>query len=396
MYLLTLTNKQEQGLREAVQRYKNGEKYVTISGYAGTGKSVLTKHIIEAIGVDESEVVYATYTGKAAQVLLNYGSKNAITLHKLLYKVNVKKNGIIEFVPKSSIEPYKVVVVDECSMMPMNMAKDLYVHDAFFILLGDPAQLPSIEPDQDNHLLDKPHVFLDEIMRQAKESEIIRLSMDIRAGKRIMPQLGKEVQVYNKKDFFDEMLPWADQVICAKNDTRKMLNMRMREMAGFTSEFPQEGDKVICLSNYWDTIGQNETPLVNGTIGKLTNIWDTFCYLPPQYGHRMIKLIGGKFTSDIDESFGSLLFDKNLFATGMPFHKNNGAMISALKRKKNFYFPHEFDFGYAITCHKAQGSSWPKVLVFEENFPAETDEHRRWLYTAVTRSKEKCVIIKKD
>ena len=55
--------------------------------------------------------------------------------------------------------------------------------------------------------------------------------------------------------------------------------------------------------------------------------------------------------------------------------------------------PREFEYGYAITCHKAQGSEWDKVLVIEENFPWNKEEHIRWLYTAATRSSEKLVIV---
>jgi hypothetical protein len=57
--------------------------------------------------------------------------------------------------------------------------------------------------------------------------------------------------------------------------------------------------------------------------------------------------------------------------------------------------PYEFAYAYGITCHKAQGSEWDKVLVFEETFPFDPEEHKRWLYTAVTRAKEKLVIVRK-
>ena len=59
-----------------------------------------------------------------------------------------------------------------------------------------------------------------------------------------------------------------------------------------------------------------------------------------------------------------------------------------------YLVPREFAFGYAITCHKAQGSQWDNVLVLEERFPFGREEHARWLYTAVSRSSEKCVVVK--
>ena len=178
---MILTNKQEQGLRAAVERFHNGEKYTVISGYAGSGKSTLVKFIVSALDVDESAVCYATFTGKAAQVLLKKGNKNVSTLHKLLFEHFPKPDGTFFRKPVPDI-PYDIVIVDECSMAPRDLVNQLLKYQSYVIFLGDPGQLPPINPDDDNHLLDHPHVFLDEIMRQAQESEIIRLSMDIRIG----------------------------------------------------------------------------------------------------------------------------------------------------------------------------------------------------------------------
>ena len=92
-------------------------------------------------------------------------------------------NGTYKFYPRSRGEmEYKIVVVDEVSMLPRPMWELLMTHNVYILATGDPGQLPPINPDDDNHVLDKPHVFLDEIMRQAQDSEIIRLSMHIREG----------------------------------------------------------------------------------------------------------------------------------------------------------------------------------------------------------------------
>ena len=56
--------------------------------------------------------------------------------------------------------------------------------------------------------------------------------------------------------------------------------------------------------------------------------------------------------------------------------------------------PVDFNYGYAITGHRAQGSEWDKVLVFEEKFPFDKEEHARWLYTAATRASEKLVLVR--
>ena len=179
---MQLTLKQQKGLNIALQRYKDNEKYTVIGGFAGTGKSTLVKFIISALcneGVDERDVCYATFTGKAAQVLLKKGNKNVSTLHKLLYDSFPQITGGFIRKPKTEID-YKIVVVDEVSMAPKTLMDLLFRHRVHVICLGDPFQLPPVDKDQDNHLLDNPHIFLDEIMRQAAESEIIRLSSQIR------------------------------------------------------------------------------------------------------------------------------------------------------------------------------------------------------------------------
>jgi exodeoxyribonuclease-5 len=56
--------------------------------------------------------------------------------------------------------------------------------------------------------------------------------------------------------------------------------------------------------------------------------------------------------------------------------------------------PYEFTYGYAITGHKAQGSQWSKVVVYEEGFPFVKEEHARWLYTCITRAQEKLVLLR--
>ena len=83
---MELTAKQQQGLSIAVQRFRAGEKYTVISGYAGSGKSTLVKFIVSALNVNEDEIVYACFTGKACNVLQQKGNKNVSTLHRLLYE----------------------------------------------------------------------------------------------------------------------------------------------------------------------------------------------------------------------------------------------------------------------------------------------------------------------
>ena len=397
---MELNDKQKQGLDIAVDRYKRKERYTVISGYAGTGKSTLVKFIVAAlpnINPDE-DVIYTSFTGKATQVLQKKGNKNVSTLHKLLFESIPKPDGTFFRKPVEFI-PYKIVIVDECSMVPKELLQRLIKYNVHIICLGDPGQLPPINKNEDNHLLDHPHIFLDEIMRQEAESEIINLTMDIRAGKPLTRYQGKEVQVLNKDELTTGMLLWADQIICAKNETRIALNNQMRDLLG-RSGGPQDGDKVICLKNNWDIYSVNDNPLVNGTIGYLKDSFSTYINLPRQITSdgqpKKLDILTANFISDTEEDYGILNMDKQLITTGIP----GLDWKTSYKMGRNWRFqdkiPDQFTYGYAITCHKSQGSEWDNVLVIEEGFPFEKEEHKQWLYTAATRAAKKLVIIKKD
>ena len=389
---MILTKKQEEGLKIAVERFKNKEKYTCISGYAGSGKSTLVRFIIQALNVAEEDVCYATFTGKAAQVLLKKGNKNVRTLHKLLYQSFPRPDGSFYRKPVPDV-PYRIVVVDEVSMAPKELMKLLFGYRCHVICLGDPFQLPPVDKDQDNGLLANPHIFLDEIMRQAAESEIIQLTMAIRESRPIPYMDGKEVKVVPKASLTTGMMTWADQIICGTNATRISLNNQMRDILGRSGN-PQDGDKVIALRNEWNYQANNEDPLVNGTIGYIKNTFEDFVQLPYYLGGQRIHITRADFESDSGANFCCLGMDTKMIMTGQKCV--DWKTEYKINKNKNTMgiLPLEFTYGYAITCHKSQGSEWDKVLVIEEKFPFEKEEHARWLYTACTRASEKLVLVR--
>lgn len=392
---MILTEKQQEGLDIAVDRYLHREKFTIISGYAGTGKSTLVKFIISALpGIDpDKDVVYTSFTGKATQVLSKKGNKNTMTLHKLLFTSHPRPDGTFMRVPVPSID-YKVVVVDEISMAPKSLIARLMNYKVYVIGLGDPFQLPPVDKNEDNHLLDNPHIFLDEIMRQAAESEIIQLTMKIRNGEPIENFKGNEIQILSKEELSTGMLFWADQVLVATNATRKSINSQMRQELGRTSKVPEKGDKLICYRNYWDEVGNQGSALINGTIGTLKDGFESFVQLPYFLGGNRIPVIRGEFVGEDGEAYGNYIMDKQMILTG----EKSLDWKTEYKLGKNPRYmsliPKEFAYGYAITVHRAQGSEWDKVLVIEEKFPFDKEEHARWLYTACTRASGKLVLIR--
>ena len=313
-----------------------------------------------------------------------------MTAHKLLYRTFKKPDGTFAHVPRAEIGDYKIIVVDEVSMLPEDMWLLLLSHKIHIIATGDPGQLLPIGAA--HNTLNFAHIFLDEIMRQAEESEIIRLSADVRAGRRIKPYKGSEINVVTKKDVIDGMYTWADQIICGKNETRRSINNHYRSMKWEESEsgllLPKDGDKIICLDNNWDQVLEDGTVLVNGLLGECSNInisggpfgWECRLDFAPD---------SCIFDNSNDVKFSQLKVDYKMITQGEP--------TITRENYRNFpsnYRLESFDYGYAITCHKSQGSEYPKVLVFEEVLRA--NQHKEWLYTAVTRASEKLTLVLKD
>lgn len=401
--MITLTEGQRKGLEVAVNNYKNNKPFTVISGYAGTGKSTLVAEIIKELGLSESSVCFAAYTGKAANVLRLKGNENSITLHKLMYNAVLQPNGEYTYTLVDTLD-YKLIVVDECSMVPKKMVEDLLSFGVHIIFLGDSFQLPPIDEDSNNHLLDTPDVMLQEIMRQAADSNIIQLGDAVRHMETIPYFRMSDVAVINNETINNKTLLWADEIICATNKTRQKLNERLRALNN-RGDLPEVGDKIICLHNYWEICSfDDEMPLTNGTIGYIISIKEAVFNVPSQARKFVSKNSIPVLICDIKSengSYSSLVIDKNELITGEKSFSTKDEYYIAkafYQLEKNgirhMHMPMDFNYGYAITCHKAQGSEWNNIVIFEERFPFDKEDHAHWIYTAITRASEKIVLVK--
>ncbi|MBB3233986.1 ATP-dependent DNA helicase [Phyllobacterium endophyticum] len=375
---MQLSPQQDEALRAVSKWLKDGRSPIfRLFGYAGTGKTTLARYFAEHI---EGDVQFAAFTGKAAQVLRSKGASNARTLHSLIYRPRGEEAVENETTGKTSIAPTfslnrqspvskaKLIVVDECSMVDEQLGRDLMSFGTPILVLGDPGQLPPISGGGffTEH---EPDFLLSEIHRQARDNPIIRLALDVREGREFTFGDFGAAKVISKTDVTQELVLGADQVLVGTNRTRRRYNQRLRELKGFSASFPQAGDKLVCLRN------DPAKGLLNGSLWKvMTSSRETvkpginLLVAPedeePGRGVAKIKLLKSQFDDPDAE---------------IPW-----------QTKKRF---DDFDYGYALTTHKAQGSQWDEVVLFDESY-AFRDTRERWLYTAITRAAERLTVVR--
>ncbi|MBW8298984.1 MAG: ATP-dependent RecD-like DNA helicase [Hydrogenophaga sp.] len=369
---------QDEALKAVAKWLKEGKQPVfRLFGYAGTGKTTLARHFAENV---DGEVLFAAFTGKAAQVLRSRGATNARTIHSLIYRprgeeaVEDEETGRTSIAPMFSINRQSplakaaLIVIDECSMVDEQLGRDLMSFGTPILVLGDPGQLPPVSgggffTDQE------PDYLLTDIHRQARDNPIIQLAMHVREGKEIMYGDYGTAKVIPKNEVTQDLVLGADQVLVGTNKTRRRYNKRLRELKGFTVDYPQAGDKLVCLRN------DQVKGLLNGSLWQvMTSSRET---VKPG-----INLLIKPEDDDMDRGAAKIKLLKAAF-------EDVDAEIPWATRKRY----DEFDYGYALTVHKAQGSQWNDVVLFDESW-AFRDTRERWLYTAVTRAAETLTIVR--
>jgi exodeoxyribonuclease-5 len=397
----------------------NDQQVFRLFGYAGTGKTTLAKHLAESAGT----VLFACFTGKAASVLRSKGCPGASTIHSLIYqprddgtyriddlrrqleeleaqlyaeakaeaapdepaeniKAYVERNEnvqrlkrqiaeekqkkrkpIFELKADSPLRDADLLVVDEVSMVDEEMATDLMSFGTKILALGDPAQLPPVKGS--GYFTDaRPDILLTEIHRQARDNPIIDMATRVRSGESLRCGDYGTSRVITRADANKDLYLSHDQMLVGKNATRRAVNGRFRELLGRNSiPTPLAGDKLICLRN------NHDLGLLNGTL------WNCKAASPPF--SKRISLTVEPF--DGAGATQELVAHEDFFLGGEPsFYEMRDA--------------ESFDYGYAITTHKAQGSQWDNVLILDES-ACFRDEAERWLYTALTRAAQRVTVV---
>ena len=155
-------------------------------------------------------------------------------------------------------------------------------------------------------------------MRQAQESEIIQLTMKIRNNEPINYYDGKEIKIIPYSQLNTGILQWGDQILTATNAKRLTINNQMRQLLDYP-DYPVDGDKLICLKNYWETFSDNEDPLINGSIGILQNSFKTWREIPrfvKSNIRRFDVLTGDLIIPDTNDIYPMVEMDHKMITTG--------------------------------------------------------------------------------
>ena len=344
---------------------KGDEPVFRLFGYAGAGKTTLARHVAEHAA---GKAVFAAFTGKAALVLRGKGCTGASTIHSLIYTASEADDGRPNF--KLNVEGpasrAALIVIDECSMVDEELGRDLLSFGKPILVLGDPAQLPPIK-GAGFFTEAKPDVMLTEIHRQARDNPIIRLSQTIREGGEVKHGDYGEARVIRRAEIDAEVVKQADQVLVGLNKTRRAYNARMRQLAQHSGVTPAAGEKLVCLRN------DHEKGLLNGGLWRVAEAGD----MRNDYVRLRLRPEEDPTRDPLKVAVHRAFFEG--MEQDLPY---------PIRRESD-----EFDYGYALTVHKAQGSQWDDVVLFDESFAFR--EHRaRWLYTGVTRAAKRLTLVR--
>lgn len=412
------TRDQEAALTRISEWFNGPEQVFRLGGLAGTGKSSLIPWVHDALDIPTYAVQYVAPTNKAALVvqrrLTESGiASNAKTVHKTYYNKEERhcdncpltqslKNichGVsgsnscgcyLDFSAKiNSDEKIQLVICDESSMIGREVYDDVIKacdRGIKILFIGDHGQLEAVE---DNYqiqkvfgkfdLMSNPDFVLSEIQRQAADSPILRLAYRARNGQPIEPgDYGQDVEKVALSDELDFEFDAPDLIgityfsnVDKSNRYHKGriavndLNQMWRANLGISTKAPIVGDRVVCR----DYIRNESIP--KGTLG-------------------IIEEISFK---DHESYYATITIDDGRVYEGI---------ISAeqfLQNKAIWGRTHltKWDFGYALTCHTAQGSEFESVVVFEPP-PGfikwlGSESYSRWLYTAITRAKRQLLLV---
>lgn len=428
----------------------NKNETFLLKGYAGTGKTTIIGSLVKNLAKLKKRSMLMAPTGRAAKVISNYSNKQAFTIHKKIYFPKSEK-GSVSFTLQENKHRDTIFIVDEASMIPdINQDSKLFEngsllddlmqyvysgHNCKLLLIGDSAQLPpvhlNISPALDAALLENQYnrevikIELDEVVRQQKNSGILENATKIRERLDdelyeafkfsgisfpdiIRPADGHEIMDAINDSF--SVLGNEDAVIIVRSNKRANLyNQNIRERILFLESELSAGDYLMVVKNnyFWVNNSSEAGFIANGDIVEVLEIFafkELYGFRFAEVKIRMVDYPKMKpfetvlLLDTLTSESPALTYDEanKLYQEVMKDYANEKSKYKKfLAIKNNKYFNAlQVKFSYAITCHKSQGGQWNTVFVEQPYLPNGIDrEYLRWLYTAVTRAREKLYLI---
>jgi exodeoxyribonuclease-5 len=415
---IQLDSQQQEAFEDIQRWYESPTQWYYLGGWAGTGKTTMARRLAQQLAGDS--VVYSAYTGKAALRLRELGCPGASTMHSFMYhsressKTQLKeyneelaellvelkaenlpqdyvdehpgvqrlqglifqeeqnaRRPIFKLNPESILKDMDLSVLDEVSMVNHEMKDDWLSYGQKTLVLGDPFQLPPVM-GEGGFTRQAPNFMLTKIHRQAEGNPIIQLSTTIRGMQ--MPKCGwhGKTRIVRKSDLtpseLRDVVLASDQIIVGKNETRHQYNNRVRMLRGFKERFPMAGEKIVCLRN------NHEKGLLNGALYEVVKCLEVFEDIDRL--DMLIRPLGGGQEIEVHSHTHHFLGKEDVLAK-LWFEKKDAE---------------EFDYGYALTCHKTQGSQYKNPVIFDQSWIAR-DKRWNWLYTAITRAEESFTLV---
>jgi len=448
-----LTSKQDLVLKQLSEFIfsSNPDALYLLKGYAGTGKTTIISAIVKNLWKAKQNTVLLAPTGRAAKVIATYSKKEAFTIHKKIYFPKKTSGGNVKFVLQPNKHKNTVFIVDEASMIPDipgdsklfengSLLDDLmhYVysgHKCKLFLVGDTAQLPpvklNISPalNEDNLGLyynkSVEKMELDEVVRQEEDSGILVNATALREAitenylEKCKFKLNGFLDIIRLVDGYEIMdaintsynnLGNEETAIVVRSNKRANLyNQQIRSKILFNENELSTGDYIMVVKNnyFWIKANSDAGFIANGDILEVLEIFS----FENLYGFRFAKVKVRMVDYPKMRPFETVLLldtikaetpslsyqDSNKLYQEVlkDYNEETSKYRKFLKVKNNKYFNAlQVKFSYAITCHKSQGGQWHTVFVEQPYLPSGiTIDYLRWLYTAVTRAKEKLFLI---
>ncbi|MCH7658330.1 MAG: AAA family ATPase [Bacteroidetes bacterium] len=415
---------------------------ILLKGFAGTGKTTLIRSFVKVLRELQLKSVLLAPTGRAAKVLANIAGKEAFTIHKKIYRQKSSKDGFGKFVLEENLHSNTFFIVDEASMISNSsfdnsifgsgrVLDDLvkYVYNdkrCKLILIGDTAQLPpvglEISPALDPTVLKGYGMtvregFLDEVVRQSEDSGILFNATKVR---KLLSKKSFELPSVKLENFTDitrvfgvdlveEITSTYDRdglensiIVVRSNKMANRYNQGIRNEILWREEEVSTGDYLMVVKNNYFWLQEDESVgfIANGDILEILKIKG----YQERYGFRFADMVFKLLDYTNIEFEAKVLLDTlHVEAASLSNEENKKLFYSILEdyseesskkkqfesvRENKFFNALQVKFGYAVTCHKAQGGQWKNVFV-DQGFLSEdmvNIEYLRWLYTAITRA----------